>query len=433
MKILIISRYYFPDIIPIAFRIKSVAEYLARKGHSVDVFCSHLPDTAEKETLNGVRIFRAGRETVKCALNPTHKPTKEKEVHFKGVIKKLFRDIVRLGVKLFIWPDCAIFWGLPVFAKLKKLVRENSYDVVMSVSFPFTSHLLAFKILKYASGAVWIADTQDTFHLAGNMDINNQLIYRKLNRTVERKFFNKADFVTVNFNAIAEKYAEIFPESAAKIKVIPHLVDLPDNSSSQKSYFGSSDKIRMVFIGTLNKSVRNPLYLLKLFGKLVKINKANNLELHFFGNIDDCSFIFNQCRNILNKTIFVHGVVSKNIVKIVTESADFLINIGNNTPYFLPSKIVEYAASRKPIINLSVIGQDTSAEFLRDYPASINLLQGADDIEHQAHKLARFIKCPPKINRNEKFNNWINTFKIEYVGRQYEEFMLTALENRKSA
>ncbi|HUT86057.1 MAG TPA: glycosyltransferase [Elusimicrobiales bacterium] len=424
MKILIITRSYFPDINPYAFRFKAVAEYLVKQGHSVDIFTSHIPKTPKKETINNVKIFRHGSEKIKHCLNPKHLPSNKNDFRFKTIIRKTIRDMIRFAVKLFIWPDFAAFWAMYSYKELKNIVRENSYNAVISVCLPFSDHLLALKIKKYVPNAVWIADVQDPFYLSENFRYNNTLLYKKLNYAFERKVFKTADYITVTFKNTAKEYQSIFPENSDKIKIIPHLVDLQMPDITQKNYFDSSDKIRLIYIGTLEKKMRNPSYLLKLFTGLLKVYGQSNLELHFFGNINDCTFIFNRYKNLLDKKIFVHGIVSRDTIGNVMSSADFLVNMGNKSTYLLPSKIVEYVAFQKPIINLSVIADDTSAEFLRPYPIAINLLIGTQTIEEQVSKLVKFIKSPPKIEDTKKTSDWIDTFKINSVGSKYEGLIL---------
>ena len=56
--------------------------------------------------------------------------------------------------------------------------------------------------------------------------------------------------------------------------------------------------------------------------------------------------------------------------------ADVLVNIGNRTSYQLPSKVVEYAAFGKPILNFLASPDDSSAVFLSKYPFLLNVWKG---------------------------------------------------------
>ena len=65
-KILIITPHYSPAIRPRAFRWTTVAEKLVQRGHEVQVLCSkHITRKGGPEVMNGVRIYRAGYNSLK--------------------------------------------------------------------------------------------------------------------------------------------------------------------------------------------------------------------------------------------------------------------------------------------------------------------------------------------------------------------------------
>ena len=57
---------------------------------------------------------------------------------------------------------------------------------------------------------------------------------------------------------------------------------------------------------------------------------------------------------------------------------DVLVNIGNHSEAQLASKVVEYMAVGRPILNLVSIARDASVTALADYPAALTLHREPD-------------------------------------------------------
>jgi hypothetical protein len=100
--------------------------------------------------------------------------------------------------------------------------------------------------------------------------------------------------------------------------------------------------------------------------------------------------------------------------------ADVLVNIGNVTPFELPSKLVEYVSIGKPILNIVRSENDSSVEFLEAYPGSMNLMDNASTlVEVQLNEVLQFLEHPPHIE-NQKLQNWLATFQIEKIADTYK-------------
>lgn len=204
----------------------------------------------------------------------------------------------------------------------------------------------------------------DPFHFLTETPTNNHKIYNSLNLKVERKVFQAADSIMVTNEAI-NKYEEVFPESSRKMHVVPPLLTSEiNNFNFLNQHLNFSNKIKLIFVGTLYNRIRNPNFLLKLYDNVLKTKLKRGLELHFIGNINDCEYCFETYKHLLNKKIFIHGIVKNEKAYKLMKEADVLINIGNNIPYQLSSKVVEYACTGKPIINIVKKETDNTIYFL---------------------------------------------------------------------
>ena len=430
MKILIIVYSYYPRISPRAFRWTTISEYWATKGNHIDVICSRNSGLMRSEIINGVHIHRVGNTIFKMLRKKFENDDLiknkilKKQKKSKNNLRLFLKWIYKHTWEKVYWPDYYCLWFFPAAKKAKELMAIYKYDVLISVSYPFTDHIIGLRIKKYYSETVWIVDIGDPFCFLDTTlfaPLNNQKLYKKLNYIFERKIFNFADRISVTTENTLKKYIELFPESAEKIYVIPPLISLPNKVKNRGCIFLNKDKIKFVFIGTLIKKIRTPEFLLRLFSKLLHTHLSDKLELHFFGRINNCFDFFKPYKDLFNKKIFLHGLVNHDIALQAMNEADFLVNIGNNTPYLLPSKIVDYANTGKPILNLVKTNSDITINFFKKYSASLCLVEKKHIISSgYISKLIHFIENPPTIEPSI-LKKFIANYQIEKIAGSYEK------------
>lgn len=131
-----------------------------------------------------------------------------------------------------------------------------------------------------------------------------------------------------------------------------------------------SDTCNVAYVGQLYPGYRDPDYLFHIFELL----SETNIHLHIFGNIqgqypaDYNKYFKNQVPNI-----HYHGEVSPFEADAVMQSTDILVHIGNPERKTLPSKILDYISSGKPILNICQILDCPTIPILENYPLKCNL------------------------------------------------------------
>lgn len=421
MKILIISYYYKPVENPRAFRWTALAEYFVSVGHTVDVVAHGV---ALFELSEGVHINRVGG-SLKTLRNFLIKKRAGKEKQKINIKRKLFhiaKFIHSMTWKKIYWPDFACLWYFPAKRMLAKLLKKNEYDFLISVSHPFTDHLLGLWIKKKKPGIKWLVDIGDPFFLLNKILLNNKL-YNKLNFYYEKNTSLFADSICVTNQNILNEYKKLFPKIEQKFFMIPPLFSMNINHCKCSKEFKKKTDFSLVFVGTLYKDIRPPDFLLQLFVKLILHNIGVNVSLHFFGAVNDCDDFFEKYRSYLDKSIFLHGVVSRKEVSKAMSEMDLLVNIANTTSIQFPSKLIEYAATGKPIINFSREDDDVSTLFLKEYPAALCLTNDDyEDLEDGVSKVLHFLTHLPSVD-SDALKVFMVPYLIGNIGKRYLEIL----------
>ncbi len=406
-RMLVISASYAPVLNARAFRWTALAEHFAGNGWEVEVVTMLHPDApAPSGPGPGVRVHRVGFGRVEGVRGRA-----------RSASASAF-SLARRFWRALYWPDGDCVWYWPARRAAVDLVRERSPDAIVSVSPTFTAVLAGRAAHQRSPAAKWIIDLGDPFSLETDIPANNRALYAALNARTERRAFGQAHAISVTTPLTARRYAEAFPESAGKIHVVPPLLSIP--SADAQPLFRPGAALRLVYVGTLYRRLREPGFMLQLFEAL-RTRNPGGCELHLFGDVQAFASMLNEWRSRLEGALQVHGAVPRETVARAVAGADILVNIGNTTRDQLPSKVVEYAASGRPILNLARQADDSSASFLETYPDRLTLLDtGAPPASGQVDALAAFAAGLPRRLARERVDAWLAPYRLPRIAAQYE-------------
>ncbi|MBA2686614.1 MAG: glycosyltransferase [Gemmatimonadaceae bacterium] len=428
MRLLIITHAFAPGRNPRAFRWTALAEHWAQKGHDVVVLTGSVPGLPNMEFSNGVEVHRVGAgwiEKIRARLAPqvAHTPIcddarDQKPVlrTFRLLVRKALKRLHDLTWKNIYWPDFAAPWILPAIREGARLLQQQP-TIVITVSIPFSSHLVGYFLHRRGLVSQWIADIGDPFAFMVEAPTNNHAIYGGLNFRVEKAVLYAADAISVTTESTLKRYLATFPLVDGKIFEIPPLSNSPRSAPAESVM--RAGKTRLVFTGTLYQAIRGPDRVLALFAKMLA-KQGGDLELHFYGNYSEVTRTFEALPQAVRRHVFLHGEVSRDEAVEAMRSASALINIGNDTTYQLPSKLVEYAATGKPVINVVARQNDSSVVFFKRHPCVFNVIGDAASGDNVAHEALAFLEsarhrvCTPDAE-------WLSRFSIDSVSGQYEE------------
>lgn len=445
-SILIISHSYKPLLNARAFRWSSIAEEFVGRNIRVDVVTAWQKGQPRKETIKGVNVYRTGGAVIENLRGRLRSPQKrtglanfnnesrQKPSRFKALVSRGLHRLHDNTWKQLYWPDYACLWIYAAVKQANALLEENRYDAIYTISDPFSSHLAGYEINKRWPGLFWLVDIGDPFSFRSGTPTNNHWLYSYLNLKTEKKIFDAASVITVTTEPTRDKYLSLFEEAKQKMHVIPPLIANTTEQNMASLKETTQGSVKMVYVGTLYKSIRNPRYLLRLFERLTQSQSGTQVELHFYGSLNDCSDEFAPYRQYLNKSLFIHGLVNREQVFLATNKASVLVNIGNDNIYQLPSKVVEYAASGKPIINIARTEKDTSAQFLKSYPELLNILEEpSGPSPYQLERVLNFISENHARVDDTFLDKFLMPYHIDSIATSYQELSLGEGESRHAA
>ena len=324
-KILIVSRSFYPMNSPRSFRTTELVKEFARQGHDVTLLTLkndeyHLPFEEEW----GVKIKDLG---------PLRFPKVELNGSNGGL--RIIKRIVRRGLHLlFEYPDIELMYRVK-----EALLKEKDYDLLISIAVPHPIHWgVAWARSKDDSIAgTWVADCGDPY-MGAKLDSFNKLFYFKY---FEMFFCKNADHITVPLESAREGY---FPEFKDKIKVIPQGFDFEAIEIDQSAYV-SHDVPTFAYAGGFIPGGRDPRAFLEYLVSL-------DMEFKFIVYTKNTDLVHPFLKKA-NGRIEIRDYIPRPELLKTLSKMDFLVNIENESSLMMPSKLIDYYLTGRPVLNIS--------------------------------------------------------------------------------
>ena len=213
---------------------------------------------------------------------------------------------------------------------------------------------------------------------------------KKLLENFEKEMYKKADAI-ITMPVIYKDIQQLITEDI-KDKFYPMELPLIVEPKLENEERNENKKLKCVFSGLIYGGIRDPLYTLKLFEKLVELE---DVELHLVGVTKE-----ELPDEFRDSKIVCYGRVLADEAQKIMNSADVLVNIGNLMNNQLPSKIFDYISLGKPIVNVCKNRDCPTLPYMEKYPLSLNLFEEYELLELQKEQLTQFL-ADSKGNRLE--------------------------------
>jgi len=255
----------------------------------------------------------------------------------------------------FFIPDPKCFWILPSVRFLKKYLKENPVDVIVSTGPPHSMHMIGKGVAK-ATGIPWLADFRDPWTRMYNFKyMGNIALVEAIHKKMERDVVQQADAVVVVTNVMKEEYLELSPK---RIEVITNGFDKSDFTEIPQEL---DEKFSITYTGLFVKD-RNPRELWKLLGDKAKSKQGfvQDLLIRIIGQTDQSVWDDISANGLDNNLVKLDYMPHNQVVKW-QQSARVLLLAGGQEPEakgILTGKFFEYLATRRPILGFGPIGGD---------------------------------------------------------------------------
>jgi hypothetical protein len=351
-KILIISHQFLPFVSPRTTRWSLLIDELTKRGNEVTV----LTGTAPEELKKNYEVLYFGNKKFSSNINKVRKNSQNSSNNYlKKIIYSILKTIYRFLFKTFSWPDYAMFWAFTIFKNRKRI--DNKFDIIISVSLPFTSHLCAY-ILQKRISADWYMDIGDPFSLKINSPENNKIIYSYLNKYYEKKFYQNAKKIIFTHSEVAELHQDKFDIDRRKIVIGYPIAVLNEKRIKNSLTFNYEDTpLKIGYFGAFTKSVREPNnYIISIANSL-----DDQIKHEWYINEESKKY-FTSIKNISSHQ-FLDTLPREVALEVMVSKMHVLLSIGNFNKYQMPSKVIEYISLGKPVLHFAEIADDPLYNF----------------------------------------------------------------------
>ena len=346
-KILIVSHQFLPHVSPRTTRWSLLIDYMVSQGNDVTVLSGTKPDISEEK----YKVLYFGNKKISNVINSARKNSNDsKSSNLKKLIYKVLKLLYRFLFKTFAWPDYAMFWIFTVNRNKKKI--PDNYDIIISISLPFSSHVCAYLLTKRLN-AEWYMDIGDPFSLKKLSNENNKYLFSSINRFVERKYYRIASKIIFTHKEVSELHIDKFKIPTSKIVNGYPVGNIDKNALlKSKNYDYSHKPLKIGYFGIFTDKIRDPSNYLK------SVHNFYNTEYEHYW------YTNNESKKILKKVDInqVHNIYDlvnrERAIEIMLEEMHVLLSIGNFNKYQLPSKVIEYVSLGKPVLHFAEIKDD---------------------------------------------------------------------------
>ena len=286
-------------------------------------------------------------------------------------------------------PDIYGIWALKASKYGKKLLKENSFDVIFSMHEPPSSHLCAYLIKKEFKNIPWITYWSDPWVKDSTREKAN-LIRKSFEKYLENKVVNNTDRLIFVTKENMEDYISTYNLNPDKCHVLNRGYDKEIYDKLKKEEIPrliDKNKINIVYAGEIFTRLRdvNPFINAIKELKNENVNVYNRLNILFFGNIDD-----DRVKDdlISEEIVKVSGRIPYNEALKYMLNSHVLLLFGNKNSKQIPGKIYDYFGTNAWILNIYGDDKDPIIPLVENHYKCIGVNNEKENIKEAIVKLA---------------------------------------------
>lgn len=369
MHIVAFTGHYFPYMAPPVRCVNPYLESLA-EDHELDIICPIYDRRYKNNFIKGkikLNFVDSLSNKFKSYIQ-TNRETK-KYRFWNGILFWMYRATRYFfsWLKRDALEDSTLANSL--LNQAKAINRNSKIDVIISVSFPFYSHVAAYKYKRCHPDVRWVTFTTDPFAYSES----NPIVGYKKSRAIltELRIYENSDYCIVT-EELYPNLIDDFKISPSKILKLPFLLT---NQPSEDNSGESPNEINVLYAGYLYYKIRNPKLMMESFSHI------DNMKFNLYVAGD------RHCRKYFDRefpsNIHINGLVPREKYLEILTWNDVFINLSNTIRLQAPSKLLELISTGKPVINFYHY-QDSGYHIVDMYPLGLNIsceLDIADIVE----------------------------------------------------
>ena len=270
--------------------------------------------------------------------------------------KSTFQKIKDFVYHCCYFPDQAGPWVIPAVLTARRLVKTNKIDVVVATGSPWSSLVVAYLINKL-TGVPYICDFRDPW-IANPFHHTKGKLLDKLSASLERKIVVNSFATSLNTQPLMEQFQARYPNVPKdRFVVIPNGFDVEEFAKiPDKSEITSNKGIITLTHAGFLYGLRDPATLLDAIRQTNELIKEKNLQFCFrqIGAVSLNYDIAEEYADLLhNKSLQLVEPMPYTECLQELKQADYVVNIQPKTTTQVPSKLYDYLALARPIINIT--------------------------------------------------------------------------------
>lgn len=281
-------------------------------------------------------------------------------------------------------------WSIPLFARVRRLLKEDSYDLIYVSCPPFPQTKVARRLAK-AYGIPFILDLRDAWSLDPYVEGSRlkKIVYRHIYPTLEKRIFNDADTVLFNTPSALAEYQHLYPRLADRFVLLPNGYDEADFADARFTASPPECPLTIVHLGRFGIGNRDP----RLIFDALKILKDDGIKIIFkiigdsTGNLD-----LNAAAEGLSDMVEVAPTIPHSDALSELAKSDVAMlyqEVSTSKVTAVAGKTYEYIRSGKPIIAIAPIGDNL--ELIRKMAGFYRIIHQPTDAETLAAELRRLV------------------------------------------
>lgn len=353
-KILFLLGMYYPNYSANGLCTKNVVDELVKDGCDVTCICNSSGKNNKNENIDGANLYYI-KPRLHQAINMKSDPFENPKI--KKICQKV--AILLSKTQLFFmaefWPLISPLYAWAFYAKARELYKTEKFDMIVAVYTPFESLLAGYLLKRKYPEIKYVPYYLDALAGGWGPSFFTKKRIEKNTRRWEKKIDEVADYVISMHSS--ENYHIENPICSIEKRIY---LDVP---VMKKQYICNNEKAYAFYAGGLNYSGRGVEELLEIFS--IVCSKIE-MKLLLAGPCKNPQ-IFDRYRKMTNGRIEYLGTLSHEDVISLEKEAKYLVNLGSNNPYTIPSKIFEYMRFGKTIISTYRREDEPSIEYLDKY------------------------------------------------------------------